>query len=121
VLAIHKSVLWKKDCAFCCHNAADSRISSQSLESLKTPVAFEGMFNEIAGVQSRVEQKLKPFDPTDEQAEVLVFDVIEPRLIIGAAFDNTTVRDAYQEVLGNRKILLNSPNTGYFAARSYVR
>ncbi len=121
VLGIHPSVLWTKDCAFCRHNAADARISYLPLGHLKTPAAFTGMFEEIDGTQSRADQKLKPFDPTDGQAEVLVFDAIEPNLIIGAVFDNAPVREAYQGLLGNRQILLNRANKGYFAARSYVR
>lgn len=121
VLAIHPSVLWTKDCAFCRHNAADARISHQPLEDLKTSFAFASMFDEIDGIQPRAEQRLKPFDPTDGQAEVLVFDVIEPELIFGAVFDKTTVRDAHEGLLGNRQILLNCANKGYFASRSYVR
>lgn len=121
VLGIHRSVLWIKDCAYCRHNAADARISHQPLDNLKTPFAFANMFDEIEGIQSRAEQRLRRFDPTDGQAEVLVFDVIEPRFIIGAVFDNATARDAHQGVLGNRRIILNSANKGYFASRSYVR
>ena len=121
VLAIHPSVLWLKDCAFCRHNAADARISYQPLQQLKTSAAFMGMFDEIEGIQSRQEQRLKTFDPTDGQAEVLVFDVIEPNLIAGAVFENTATRDEYQGILGNRQILVNRAGKGYFAARSYVR
>lgn len=121
VLAIRPSVLWLKNCAFCRHNAADARISCLPLEQLKTPAAFAGMFDEIEGMQSRQEQRLKAFDPTDGQAEVLVFDVIEPGLISGAAFENKATRNAYQGILGNRKIIVNPAGQGYFAARSYVR
>lgn len=121
VLAIHPSVLWLKDCAFCRHNAADARISCQPLQQLKTAAAFTGMFDEVEGIQSRQEQRLKTFDPTDGQAEVLVFDVIEPNLIAGAVFENAATRDVYQGILGNRQILVNRAGKGYFAARSYVR
>lgn len=121
VLGILPSVLWTKDCAFCRHNAADARISSLPLSHLKMPTSFAGMFDEIEGIQSRAEQKLKPFDPTDGQAEVLVFDVIEPSLIIGVGFDCAAVRDAHQGLLGDREILLSGAKKGYFAARSYVR
>ncbi|WP_224363387.1 DarT ssDNA thymidine ADP-ribosyltransferase family protein [Hyalangium versicolor] len=121
VLAVDPSVLWLKDCAFCRHNAADARISCQPINQLKTPAAFTGMFEEIEGLKTRQEQRLKPSDPTDEQAEVLVFDVIEPSLIFGAAFENAATRDAYQGSLGNRKILVQRERQGYFAARSYVR
>lgn len=121
LLGIDPSVLWLKDCAFCNHNAADARISSQPLAQLKTHEAFVGMFEAIEGEKSREEQRLKPFDPTDGQAEVLVFDVIEPNLIGGAAFENTATRDAYQGLLGGRQIRLDKAGKGFFASRSYVR
>ena len=121
VLFIHRSVLWIKDCAFCRYNAADTRICLQPLDDLKTPLAFASMFDEIEGAQPRNEQRLMPFDPTDGQAEVLVFDVIEPNLITGAAFDNVMALEANLYLLGNRQILLNKANKSYFAARSYVR
>jgi len=121
VLGVDSSVLWLKDCAFCRHNAADARISCQSTNQLKTPAAFTGMFEEIAGLSTRQEQRLNPSDPTDAQAEVLVFDVIEPSLIIGAAFENAATRDAYQDSLGNREIVVNRERKGFFATRSYMR
>jgi len=79
------------------------------------------MFDEMEDMTSRQEQRLKPFDPTDGQAEVLVFDVIEPSLISAAAFENDAARDAYQGILGNRQILVNRAGHGYFASRAYVR
>lgn len=121
VLGIDSSVLWLKDCAFCKHNAADARISSQPLVQLKTPEAFIGMFEPIDGEDSREDQRLKSYDPTDGQAEVLVFDVIEPKLIGGAAFENAATRDAYKDLLGNRQVRLDKAGKGLFASRSYVR
>lgn len=121
VLGVDSSVLWLKDCAFCRHNAADTRISCQPTNQLKTTAAFTGMFEEIAGLKTRQEQKLNPSDPTDDQAEVLVFDVIEPSLIVGAVFENAATRDAYQDSLGNREIVVNRERKGFFATRSYVR
>jgi hypothetical protein len=121
VLAINPSVLWLKDCAFCCHNAADARISGQSVEQLKTVQAFTGMFDEIEGITTRQAQRLKTFDPTDGQAEVLVFDRIEPNLILGGVFENDAARNIHGAHLGTKQILVNPPNKGYFAARSFVR
>lgn len=121
VLGIHPKVLWTKECAFCRHNAADARISRQDLATLKTAEAFAGVFDEIEGNDSRQQQKLRAYDPTDVQAEVLVFDVVEPDLVIGAVFETEAVKHAHAGHLGTRQILVNSPNKGYFAARSYVR
>lgn len=121
VLGIAASVLWTKDCAFCRHNAADARISKTPLELLQTVEALAAMFEEIDGFQSRAEQQLKAYDPTDGQAEVLVFDVIEPNLILGAVFDSDKVRDHHAASLGTRQVIVNPPNKGYFASRPYVR
>lgn len=121
VLVLDTAALWVKDCAFCRHNAADARISGLPLAVLKTPEAFVGMFDEIEGHTSREDQKLKRFDPTDVQAEILIFDVIEPQYILGVVFEKATVRDAYATHLGERKSYLHANNKGVFASRSYAR
>ncbi|WP_429070174.1 DarT ssDNA thymidine ADP-ribosyltransferase family protein [Aeromonas dhakensis] len=121
VLAIHPSVLWTKNCAFCRFNAADARISRQLINQLKTSASFVGMFEEIDGFASREEQRLNQYDPTDVQAEVLAFDIIEPELITGAAFNKAAVMDSYRGILGDRKLILSGENQDYFASRSYVR
>lgn len=121
ILVLYSSILWAKTCAYCRHNAADGRISSQPLPSLMTPEAFAGMFQEIEGLASREEQRLKPFDPTDVQAEVLVFDVIEPQYVAGVIFDKASARDGYLPHLGAKKIYIHANNKGMFANRKYAR
>ncbi|EOJ8603299.1 DUF4433 domain-containing protein, partial [Cronobacter sakazakii] len=59
--------------------------------------------------------------PTDEQAEVLVFDVIEPELILGAAFNSRTANTLYQNLFGEKKIILNDKTNGLFGSRSFKR
>lgn len=121
IVVLHPSVLWLKDCAFCKHNAADTRISCQDIESLKTQQALQELFAEIENLPSRAEQCLKPFDPTDVQAEVLVFDVIEPSLIAGVVFECPTVKEKFSNVTGGLKTWIHSDNKGLFASRNYVR
>lgn len=121
VLALHPSILWEKECAFCKHNAADGRISCQPLASLKTEQSFQELFSEIEFFQSRNEQYLKKFDPTDVQAEVLIFDIIEPDRIWGIVFESTQTRDTFSGVVGERKTYVHAKNKGLFASRSYVR
>jgi hypothetical protein len=121
VLAVAPSVLGEKDCAFCRHNAADARISSQELGCLKGIVPLRGMFDEIGGLPSRQEQALKNYDPTDVQAEALVFDVIEPGLISGVVFSSKEARDAHRELLGSRRMFVHPKNKGVFADRTYFR
>lgn len=121
ILGLDPSILWTKDCAYCCHNAADARISSQRLFDLKTFEAFKGMYDEIDGVLSREQQRLKAFDPTDVQAEVLVFDVIEPKYIGGVIFEKASVRDAYLPHLNGRQTFIHGKSKGMFANRKYAR
>jgi len=121
ILVINPAVLWVKECAFCRHNAADGRISSQQLTDLTTPEAFIGMFEEIEGLEARSDQKLKPFDPTDVQGEVLVFDVIEPSLIYAVVFQTEAARDRYADHTGERKVYIHPNSKGMFATRNYVR
>ncbi|UVL18979.1 DUF4433 domain-containing protein [Pseudomonas sp. B21-044] len=121
VLVLHPSILWQKNCAFCRHNAADARISAQDLATLMTPDAFMGMYEEIEGIKPRAEQKLKTYDPSDVQAEVLVFDIIEPQYVVGVVFEKATVRDAHLAHLGERKTYIHANNKGMFASRNYVR
>jgi hypothetical protein len=121
ILMLHPSILWAKNCAFCRHNAADARISGQPLHHLMMPQAFMSMYEEMEGLLTRGEQKLKPYDPTDVQAEVLVFDVIEPQYIAGVIFEKANVRDAFLPHLGERKTYIHANNKGMFANRKYVR
>lgn len=121
VLGIDPSVLWQKNCAFCCHNAADTRISRQPLQDLQTASAMQGMFFEIEGITSRQEQRLKSFDPTDGQAEVMVFDVIEPERIWGVVFENDKALNANKRLCGERTLEVHNAGKGLFAARSFVR
>lgn len=122
VLVLKSSVLWQKQCAFCRHNAADARISCQPIEALTTGAAFRGMFDEIDGWSSREEQKLKPYDPTDIQAEVMVFDVVEPAYIRGIAFNSKAAKDAYSHLLNDeQKAWVHPKSKGVFGTRSYAR
>jgi hypothetical protein len=121
VLTINPAILWAKPCAFCRYNAADARISGLPVGQLQTRQAFEEMFAPINNHKSREEQKLQGYDPTDVQAEVLVFDIIEPAYLGDVYFDNSTVRDRYAAVLGNRRGVVVGANKSFFASRSYVR
>lgn len=121
VLILHPSILWEKSCAFCYHNAADARISGQPLTQHQNHQAFLKMFDEIDTIPSREDQRLQPYDTTDVQAEVLVFGIIEPEYIIGAAFDKEKTKIANENLLPHRQICLQAPGEGMFASRSYIR
>ncbi|CAM3934487.1 DarT ssDNA thymidine ADP-ribosyltransferase family protein [Pseudomonas wadenswilerensis] len=121
VLGIDQSVLWTKNCGFCQRNAATNGMAQQTVANLQTLTAFQGMFDEIDGLGTRQEQRLKKFDPTDPQAEVLVFDDIEPNLITGVAFQTQNARNIHAARCGDRKLLIQGSGSGFFAARSFVR
>ena len=131
VLAIHPSVLWEYECAFCKYNAADSRISCIQKDELKSLSAFKDMFLEfeqdafmieVLGDElppkTRTAKKLKPFDPTDSQAEVLVFDIIPVEKIIGVAFDNNKLLNDFKNKHPNIKAVFNKH---FFSSRDYAR
>lgn len=87
VLALDPTLIWRKTCAFCPHNAADRRVSKTPLESLIGPEALDRMFGEDNWSNR----------PSDPQAEVLIFGVIEPKWIQGIF----TLNDAHQSLISN--------------------
>lgn len=121
VLGIHPSVLWQKPCAFCQRNAADALVTAIPIANRMTPDAFAGIYAEIDGHRTREEQKLKPYDPTHDQAEVLVFSTIEPPLIGAVAFNSPAAKAQYENLFPGRQVLRFGKNRGLFGTRSYSR
>lgn len=121
ILALSPSILWSKDVLFCRHNAADARISRVPSDVLRSAETFAAMFDEIEGCESRADQGLKPFDPTDVQGEVLVMDVIEPQFVLGALFNSEAAKEAYGAPFGRRKLIVHRGRKGLFANRTYYR
>lgn len=121
ILAISPSVLWSKTVLFCCHNAADTRVSRVASDMLCQPAAFSAMFDEIEGHETRAEQGLRECDPTDVQAEVLVMEEIEPEFIIGALFNDGETREKFSPYFGKRKLIVHRGKKGLFANRTYYR
>lgn len=93
VIACRPDILWEKDCAFCHENAASSSVTSIPLPYRKGITAFNKMFTPIVGKPSRQELGLKDSCPTNPQAEVLIFDIVEPEYIVGAVCQNTRTSD----------------------------
>lgn len=78
VLSIHPQVLWMKPRAFCRENAASGNVRALPLAQRQTYRAFQNLFlDELNGVR-RFDLQIPPYYPTHPQAEVLVFDTIEP-------------------------------------------
>jgi len=96
VLGIRTNILWEKNCAFCYTNAASSTILSTPLADLQGVQAFNKMFEDIYTNPTRSILNIPNNYPTDPQAEILIFDVIEPHYIIGAIFQNPTLMEIYK-------------------------
>lgn len=123
VVVIRKKVLWELDCLFCWHNAADSRISRIPDQQLGSIDAFRNMYRGMGGLESRSDQKLKTFDPTDEQAEILIKDHIPPEYIYSVVFADKPSQARFVDLMtqNQKKSVLHSKSKGFFASRSYVR
>ena len=125
VLAIAPSVLWEKDCVFCKKNAATKLIRGMPTSQLKTSQAFQSLFDDDVGIHnqsSRVKQNLYPCDPTDVQAEILVFDIIEPQYINAIIFEKSNVYKYYSSLLGEHPALISGDGiVDFFAPRTTLR
>lgn len=120
ILLLRPQVMREKELLFCRHNAADARISSEPSANLRSADAFRGMFLEIDGCAARLDQGLKPCDPTDVQAEVLISGTIEPKYIGGVVFPDAATAEAFKHKLGNRRSFVNGRD-GLYGNRMYYR
>ena len=59
------------------------------------------------------------FEPTDVQAEVLVFECVEPHLITEIIFDNKKILSKYRGCIGNKISRIHRKNRGMFSSRGY--
>lgn len=121
VLVVDRCVLWTLSSAFCNHNAADNRIRQQSLADLKTVTAFDNLFIPLNDLPSREESKLLPFDPTDVQAEVLVFDTLLPEFITGVVFSDQSILHKYKDCVADKPTQIHTESRGFLSARAYAR
>lgn len=106
VLGINKKILWEKNVAFCVNNAASAEILRTPLTSLQGINAFSNLFNDY-GDKRRVTLNLPDNYPTNPQAEVLVFDTIEPENFIGVIFESEIRKAQYAQQYSNLELLGN--------------
>lgn len=99
VLGIKKSVLWKKECAFCIENAANSNISRINIKDRMGVEALRSLYDEFPGKPSRQRLGIDQVFTTNPQAEVLVFDNIEVDNILGVAFKSSSVKKRYEHLI----------------------
>jgi hypothetical protein len=114
VLLISPRLLWEKNCAFYRYNAADARVSREPREKMKSIQALRDVFSEDSGPR---EASLRAFDPTDPQAEILVYETISPSYIEAVAFETREVRMKYMDVVGGLESFYAGQGKGLFGAR----
>lgn len=91
VLEVDPSVLWTKDCAFYPTNAASNNVRFNDLKLMKGAEAFSALFaSEVYGTTR--DDYLTAQYTTDVQAEVLVFEKIDPSYIVKYIHPN---KDSY--------------------------
>jgi hypothetical protein len=121
VIGLKKKVLWELGCLFLKNNAADARMSNKEDKELSTLTAFRSMYDEMDDLDTREEQCLKPFDPTDKQAEILVPEEIPVEYIIGVYVSSRKIKKLYSELLADYQVKVHSPDKGVYASRLYRR
>ena len=104
IIALCPSVLWKKDCGFCIDNAANAKMAKIPLQTKKSMQSFEGMFAEIEEKPTRADLGLKDLCTTNPQAEVLIFDRIEPEYIMAIICKNNKVKNELCNLFPNEDI-----------------
>lgn len=92
VLILSPEILWTKSCGFFWLNAADHRMRDIPREEMMTTHAFRKMF-ETSGVTR--DALLRSYDPSDSQAEVMVYERIEPSLIAAVGFETKNCMDRW--------------------------
>lgn len=117
VVAFKPEILWLKNCAFCHENAASSNVTAIPIQLRKGVAAFERMFAPVAGKPDRAALKLPNDCPTNPQAEVLVFDTIDPQYIEGVITPDKQTEQALKAKYPNFNFLYHqafySPRLDY--------
>jgi hypothetical protein len=117
VLGIKPEILWIKDCAFCYENAASLNVTSIPIEQRKGLQAFQHLFTAAAGKPDRASLKLPDDCPTNPQAEILAFSVIEPQYIIGAITPNKDLETQFKTQYPNFEFIYH--RAFYYARLDY--
>lgn len=113
VIGVKRNILWEKDCAFCHENAASANVTRIPITERRGAVAFERMFAPVNGKPDRAALRLADKYPTNPQAEVLVFDIVEPSYILCIACANTELKDELKQRYPEFHVVKHSPYFSY--------
>jgi len=121
VLLIDPSVLWEHPVKFCSWNAADHRERDVGQWSHQGFASLKLMFAPQTGQPSREERNLQSYDPTNVQAEALIFAPIPPEKITEAVFNDPQIASLMQAQIGHLRVSFVQDRTGVFGLRSSAR
>lgn len=117
VIVLSADVLIDKNCAFYPTNAANNCVRRLPTKNFQRIDALNALFEG----SDEEREYLLPKDPTDVQAEVLVFDKIEQRYIVSCVFDSDDLKDEFINKFPNYKFESNQNRWGVFNDRFYAR
>lgn len=104
IIKLSPAILYNLDCAFCGSNAAANAVKAIPLNQRVTYKALENMFSlNPSGSGCTRAIGLPDNMPTDEQAEVLVFDDISAHYIEEIVFFSKDGMDQYSDLCENIK------------------
>ncbi|WP_179104280.1 DarT ssDNA thymidine ADP-ribosyltransferase family protein [Virgibacillus proomii] len=101
IIGIKPDIIWEKRCGFCFENAANSKFSKIPLNKRMSVEALNGMFKNINGKPPRDKLNINKSLTTSPQAEVLVFEDIEPSYIWGIAYESNRSKNKYKDNIPN--------------------
>ncbi len=101
ILALRPDLLWELDAAFNRSNAASSEMAAMPIGERKTLQAFGSMFGDLNEVE-RDKLRLRPYYTTDPQAELLVFERIDPGYIMFVNVENEEVKSEVEKMLAGK-------------------
>lgn len=119
VLLLKNQILWEKECLFYKTNAASNSVRFNSIDNHQGSHALSAMF--LSNDECPRDSFLLDYDPTDEQAEVMIPGIIEPSYIDSIVFDNREIADEYYNRVKDKKIFYCQPVTKLYTTRKACR
>ncbi len=117
VIVLDAKVLLDKNCAFYPTNAANNCVRHLSIENFRGCNALNALFNGA----NEERQHLLSQDPTDVQAEILVFDRIEACYIVGCVFNSDDLKGEFSNKFSNYQFESTLNRWGVFDDRFFAR
>mgnify|MGYP003588228517 FL=1 len=117
VIVLHSTLLVNKNCAFYPTNAANNSVRHFDIGDFQGGSALQMLFD---GTDEERKSLLSK-DPTDVQAEVLVFDNIETNYIACCVFNSDGLMDSFSERYTNYRFYSLQNQWGLFDDRLRAR